>query len=226
MQKSVISLREVARRLGEFRKPKRIIDPDKLLSLLKSGALSAGFEFPGRKIVLWIPIPQNYWLTVHMHKFQSLGFQLDDPSSGTFTVRISEFSEELTKSVTQTVNDASKATEELSYAFAKSSRPYEVVITDKEWASYLERNDLRYPVLENKKTSGRHEKASWARLSVIIGAYLTKHFRETKEPLQPNKVAPLIHQLAENEEISDLPSIPTIRDHISNILKKANSLSK
>jgi hypothetical protein len=102
MQKSVISLREVARRLGEFRKPKRIIDPDKLLSLLKSGALSAGFEFPGRKIVLWIPIPQNYWLTVHMHKFQSLGFQLDDPSSGTFTVRISEFSEELTKSVTQT----------------------------------------------------------------------------------------------------------------------------
>ena len=225
MKRSVISFREVARRLGGFCKPKRLVDPDKLLSLLKSGELTAGFEYPGQNIVLWIPIPQTYWLATHMHKFHSLNIN-DDPRSGTFTVRISEFSEELTKSLTESVNDASKRADQLSYALANSNRPYEVVITDEEWASYLERNELRYPVLENKKTSGRHELASWARLSVIIGAYIVKHFRETKEPLRASKVAPLIHQMAENEEISDLPSTPTIEDHISKILNKANSLSK
>jgi hypothetical protein len=224
MKMSVISFREVARRLGELRKPRRIIDPDKLLSLLKSGELNAGFEFPGQNIAPWIPIPQNYWLTVHMHKFHSLNFDSYDSKSGTFTVRISEFSEELTKSLTESIKDASKIAAELSYALANSNRPYEVVVTDKEWASYLERNDLRYPILESKKAAGRHEKASWAHLSVIIGAYIVKHFRETKEPLRASKVASIIHQLAEDEEISDLPSTPTIEDHISNILKKANSL--
>jgi hypothetical protein len=40
MKRSVISFREVARRLGGFCKPKRLVDPDKLLSLLKSGELT------------------------------------------------------------------------------------------------------------------------------------------------------------------------------------------
>src|SRR5271165_2703113 len=55
----------------------------KLLGLLKTGELKAGFEFPGTK-VCWIPIPTSYWTGVSSHKFGSLRYiEHDKRKTGT-----------------------------------------------------------------------------------------------------------------------------------------------
>jgi hypothetical protein len=72
MVMETITLREVALRLAKIKSPATSkIDDGRLLSLLRSGDLKAGFEFPGAT-KRWVSIECNYWVTVDSQKFRSI----------------------------------------------------------------------------------------------------------------------------------------------------------
>ena len=231
-----ISLREVAKRLGRIlRLRKGQLPLSRLLRLLQSGDLKAGFLFPGH-IASWIPIPTAYWASVGTDKFRSLGYAKNDKhKTGTFKVQISPFADEYVRIVSQAVEKdrenkgkiQSTATvfDELKVAISAASDRYEVVIPECEWADYLARHELEEPASETKAKSGRHEKTGWRDLSVIIGAYIIKHYQTTKEQIKIEEASKKIYELAKDDNISNLPSAPTIKDTLSKIRSKAETIS-
>jgi hypothetical protein len=227
MSELVISLHEIAYRLGKFRRPPRPLDPETLLSLLKSEELNAGFHYPG-KVVLWIAIPSTYWLTVGGDKFRSLYYDADnEQKSGTFKVRIGQFAGEYLKalSLSKMGKDIATIQEEFQKALETGPHSYEVVITEDEWASYLKRHSLEYPLPEKRSTSGRHENPSWRDVSVIVSAYLIKHMQTTTEPVKLEHAADQIFNLAKEHNIANRPAAATIKDHLSKILATVETIS-
>ena len=69
---ATISLHDAGQRLAELHGSKEQIACGKLLSLLKTGQVKAGFQFPAGQTVLWITIPAHYWATVSSDKILKL----------------------------------------------------------------------------------------------------------------------------------------------------------
>jgi hypothetical protein len=232
---NTITLRDVAQRLARLPATQsgRVAD-SKLLGLLKSGDLNAGFVFPGR-VAMWIAIPETYWATVSSYAFRSIRRSDDDDrQTGTYQVRISRFASEYVLAMKHQINgehtlseEGTTATlyDELKSALSHSSRRFEVVIREQEWLSYLARNNINEPSPSSKSKQGRAEKTGWRELSVIIGAYLIKHRQTTSEEMKLHLAAEHIHSLAKSSEISGLPSAATIKDTLSKIRAKADEIS-
>jgi len=227
-----LTLREVARRLGQVGCPqpgKPAVS--KLLGLLKTGELKAGFEFPGTK-VCWIPIPTSYWTGVSSHKFGSLRYiEHDKRKTGTYEVRISDFVDEYMQVVSQqvlgTASDSTAALrDELKKALFAAQKAYEVGITAEGWANYLERHQISVSEVSQKSSAGRREKTSWSHLTPIIAAHmmtLDKRPDETRDHLY---IATRILEIAKKEGIRDLPVAETLRDIISKVFARADDLTK
>jgi hypothetical protein len=230
----VISLREVARRLPKVLKLPNKTAASRLLSLLKSGDLEAGFQFPGRA-TRWIPISTRYWVGIGTDKIQSLVHERGNKKrSGTYKVRISEFGDELVRAVKQGLDQdrtgnqsdtlASAILDEVQRALSVASDRYEVCITEDAWNDYLRRHNLEEPAPYIRRKGGRKEKPSWRELSIIIGAYLLKHNAVTQEEMKLEHAAQNIHKIALERGISELPAWQTIKDHLSQIRSEVDLL--
>lgn len=222
-----ITLREVALRLAKIKQPTtRRIDDGQLLSLLRSGDLKAGFEFPGAT-KRWVPIERDYWLAVDSAKFRSIRSDEDY----TFKVRLREFAE----GYSQLVFDDSPSEslkDEFRVALAAASRSYEVVLQAEEWKKYLGNHNLNEPPFDappSKGKGGRTPLAAWRRLSVIIPAYLLAHHEKTHQPPNHAEAARQIREIAINKERIDAKSVPaqdTIEDVIGDIYRRTESILK
>jgi hypothetical protein len=231
---TVISLREVARRLPKVLKLQNKTATSRLLSLLKSGDLEAGFRFPGRT-ERWIPISTKYWAGVGTDKMRCLLYEPSDKRKpGTYKVRISNFADELAQAMRQELHqDRAKNLDELYQTIldefrrtlSAASTRYEVVVTERAWNNYLLRHNLEEPTPSFKNKAGRPESPSWRALSIIIGSYLIKHQEITKEALKIEEAARAIHEIAKGEGVAGLPAWPTIKDVLSAIRAKAEKLS-
>jgi hypothetical protein len=231
----VISLREVARRLPRVLKLPGKIATGRLLGLLKTGHLDAGFRYPGRT-ERWIPISTKFWASIGTDKIRSLNYEAGNKRRpGTFKVRISDFADELIQAVSQELqrdqahndNDMSISAllNEFQSAISASSDRYEVVVREQDWVRYLQQHNLEEPVPLTKVRGGRYEKTSWRKLSVIIGAYLIKHYATTNEEMKTEEAARNIRNIAERDGLPDLPEWPTIKDVLSEIRSTSETLS-
>jgi hypothetical protein len=151
----VISLREVARRLPKILKLQNKTATSRLLSLLKSGDLEAGFRFPGRT-ERWIPISTRYWAGVGTDKIRCLLYERGNRRKpGTYKVRISNFADELVGAMRQELHQdradnqnymlVHAILDEFQGALAAASDRYEVVVTEHAWNNYLQRHNLEEP---------------------------------------------------------------------------------
>jgi len=230
-------LRDVARRLGRIQGSKKIADT-KLLSLLQEGELKAGFRFPG-SLAPWIPIPTGYWVSIGPDKFRTIHYVRDDDErTGAFKVPIRHFANEVVQVASQAIADsrqvqgekiqAELVLEEWRLALISTTNNYEVMITEQEWQSYLSRHDLVEPSVSHveSETRGRHEKTSWRKLSVIIGAYVIADERTSGEEFKPEFAAEKIHAIATNDGIRDLPALTTIEDVLNAIKARARTILK
>lgn len=238
MQKDqTTSLREIAVRLARFpiSKSRDKIADVRLLSLLKTGELSAGFHFPGL-VGSWIQIPVAYWLGVTGDKFRSIRYASGDKKrTGVFKVKISDFAQEYADLVLNASKSAAKSernrdltalfVEELRLAISAAAADYEVVILERDWEVYLQRNKLQEPPAHEKSKVGRHPKTSWRDLSIIIGAYLMKHCETEKGRLKIVEASKNIHKIATNDGIEDLPASDTIKDVLAKMKSMAETLS-
>jgi hypothetical protein len=225
MSELVVSLREIAVRLGKLQRQPRRLDTDRLLSLLQSGNLKAGFHYPAEPPV-WIAIALQHWLGVSSPDLRSLGSSDDDGRPGTYEVRIGAFASEFVESLRPRLTSGTPTGwKEFEDALRTASRQYEVVVMEREWHAYLKLNNLEYPPSEHRTLSGRPEKGSWRKLSVIIGAYLLKDMESTNKDLKIEAAAKIIHNRANEDGIQNLPSVATIRDCLSEIRKMAPDFS-
>jgi hypothetical protein len=220
-----ITLRDVARRLAPLRHSRDKVASDELLDLLKSGEITAGFRFPGCTI-LWIKIPVIYWVPFSSNKFRIIRHSSKKKNSGVLTVQLGEFAEDIVNQLNaQLENKKTKDLDEWKALLKATTLSYEVEITVSEWANYLNRHNLTEPDPEIKSKSGRHQMPGWRDLSVIIGAYIIKHHSIEKEPIKLGEASIKIHQIAQAEKIIGLPSAPTIKEVLSNILSRAETIS-
>ena len=117
------------------------------------------------------------------------------------------------------------AADELKALLRATNRQYEVEVAESAWADYLRRKNLSEPAPEEKSKSGRPEKVGWRALSVIIGAYIIKHYQTTNEQIKVEEASEKIHEIAKADNIPDLPAAPTIKEVLSKIRWKAETLS-
>ena len=176
-----ISLRDIGRRLAPLQQSRDKVASDELLSLLKSGEIAAGFRFPGSAI-LWVKIPTHYWAQVTSAEFRQIRHSRNRKNSGVYTVSPGDFAEDIVTQVNEQLEKKkSEASEEWKAVLKATTRSYEVEITEREWADYLVRHNLTEPGPEIKSKSGRNQKKGWRDLSIIISAYIIKHYETMKE---------------------------------------------
>jgi hypothetical protein len=215
---SIVSLSEISYRLGQFYSPPRKAANERLLSLLKSGELKAGFYYLSEQPV-WIALASKYWLSV-----SSDGFLLtDDAEAKTKTIRIGELAGEFLRVLCPNSTAITPATwKEVENALRTASTRYEVVVQENDWSAYLTRNRLEYPPKESRTRVGRPEKPSWRKLAVIMGAYMMERTGYDPEQIKLASEAQEIYERAEKANINDLPSVETISDCLSEIRKEVN----
>jgi hypothetical protein len=226
-----ITLRDVALRLARLPKSGtgKIAD-GKLLGLLKSGELKAGFHFPG-EFASWIAIPPSYWAGISSDKFRSIRTSRTNRDRiGTFKVRLSQVANECVDVIFQHLNIEKDGKDdavwrEVKATLAAASRRYEVCIPEQDWEDYLQRHHLEEPAPDTKRKAGRRQKEGWRHLCVLVGAYLVKHRRMTTEEPKFEEAARQIHKIGKDEAIPGLPAWPTIKGAISEIYAKADTLS-
>jgi hypothetical protein len=100
----------------------------------------------------------------------------------------------------------------------------EVVIQASECEEYLRRHKFTEPAFFEppaKGKGGRHPKAAWRDLSVIISAYLLAHHAERHQPPAYDAAAEQIYKIATNKGIdaNSLPQPGTLKNVISEIFK-------
>jgi hypothetical protein len=167
-----IPLRDIGRRLAPLQRSRDKVASDELLSLLQTGEISAGFRFFGRTI-FWIKIPAHYWTKVSSNKFRNIRYSSKKKNSGAFKVRLGQFADDIVIQVNEQLeNKKIEASDEWKAVLKATTHTYEVEITEREWADYLNRNNLTEPGPEIKSKSGRNQKPGWRNLSIIIGAYI------------------------------------------------------
>ncbi len=225
-----IPLRDAALRLARLPKSGtgKIAD-GKLLGLLQAGDLQAGFHFPG-EFASWIPISRTYWAGVSSDKFRSIRRSEKDKSSGTFKVRLSDVADEYVKVMSQRSEIDQRGTadniwHEIKATLAVASHRFEVLIREQDWDDYLKKHNLEEPILVGKSKGGRRQKEGWRQLCVLVGAYLIKHHRTTKEGLKIEEAAKQIHKMGKDLDIPGLPAWSTIKAALSDIYSKADNIS-
>lgn len=222
---ATISLHDAGRRLAELHSSREPVACGRLLGLLKSGEIKAGFQFPAGRASSWITIPANYWTKVSSNKFKIIRYSRTSSKSGAFRVGLGEFPEEVVAEVNEASSHEQAASDKWKGVLAATSHRYEVAILEADWTAYEKQNPPSEPVLVKKSKSGRHEKTGWRALSVIIGAYIIKHYQETHEHIKIEEASKKIHKLAEADKIPDLPAAPTIKEALSSILSRADAIS-
>jgi hypothetical protein len=222
---ATISLHDAGRRLAELHSSREPVACGRLLGLLKSGEIKAGFQFPAGHASLWITIPELYWSRVSSDKFKVIRYSKTSSKSGAFRVGLGEFSEEVVAEVNEASSHEQAASDKWKGVLAATSHRYEVAILEADWTAYEKQNPPSEPVLVKKSKSGRHEKTGWRALSVIIGAYIIKHYQETHEHIKIEEASKKIYKLAEADKIPDLPAAPTIKEMLSKIHARAEKIS-
>jgi len=86
MSEQTMTLRDAAQSLARAKNPKATgIQSSKLLNVLRSGNLKAGFYFLNG--TAWIEIPLRHWHDIGSDKFRRIGRNPDNPKSGTYKIR-------------------------------------------------------------------------------------------------------------------------------------------
>jgi hypothetical protein len=222
-----LTLREVALLLGKIGRLSRgKPDVPRLLALLKAEALKAGFVFPGTQ-EYWIPITKSYWAGVDSRKFGVLRYKADNPRTGTYQVRITDFVDEYLQMVSQETMETNALLEEMKKALSAAQRRFEVVITNEEWTKYLEQNQIPTSALQKKSYAGRPPKDVWRQLVPIIAAHMMTLDKRAGKPPDHLAIATSIHALASKEgSINSLPAVDAIRDVISKAFAQAEKLPR
>lgn len=222
-----LSLREVLKRLARIDGlPKKKTSVDKLLTLLRAGQIKAGFIFPASELI-WISIPQEYWVSLPKKRVQSLRYSSEESGSGTYEVRINDFVDQYMDAVLQLVDSAASDQEtrvvgEWKRALSCSQKRYEVAVRAHDWKDYLVRNNIAEPAI--RETRGRHQKESWRDLAAIIAARMMT-LDPSKSP-DHHSIAGMILEMAKKEDIPNLPAVETLADVISRVFAKAKKLKK
>ncbi len=222
---ATISLHDAGRRLAELHGSREQVACGRLLGLLKSGKIKAGFQFSAGRAVSWITIPAHYWAEVTSDKFKMIRYSKTSSKSGALKVRLGQFAEEVVAQVNEAPGHDQAASDKWKEVLAATSHRYEVAIMEAEWAAYEKQNLPSGPVLVKKSTSGRDEKKGWREVFVIIGAYIVKHYEITSEQIKIEEASKKIHEIAKAQGIAGLPEAPTIRGELSKIRAKAETLS-
>jgi hypothetical protein len=215
MPEETITLRESARRLARIRSPKGTkIESGKLLNVLRSGELKAGFYLLDGTV--WIEIPDAYWRGINTNKF-AIGRKRGDSKSGTYRVKANKFPNQvastLYNSQQTSERQSSPSRERLVAVIEETTKWYEVTIKTKDFLEYLQRKGLE----ENKSTSnvGAPRKA-WREVCSYMAAYFAAHQRDRgPEPLKIKQAKEDIHKFAKDDDVKNLPAEDTIREEIS-----------
>jgi hypothetical protein len=220
-----ISLHDAGRRLAELHRSKEQVACGRLLSLLKTGEINAGFQFSAGSTLSWIAIPAHYWAKVSSDKFKIIQYSRTNPKSGALTVRLSEFPEEIVTQLNEAPGHEQAASDKWKEVLAATSHRYEVAIIEADWIAYEKQNPLSEPAPKTKLKPGRPQK-NWKELCVIIGAYIIKHHQVSPEDkIKVEPASEVIHKIAEDDNIFDLPTAPTIKEALSSILSRAEVIS-
>jgi hypothetical protein len=210
---STLTLRTVARELGAFLNPDRPRTADvKLLGLLRSGQIKAGFDFPGL-VTRWISIPEPYWMRISSDEFA----RIRRSDARAYKVRLSLFAAEYLEVIEHDEGGApsKQGLNELKAALKTASHQYEVVIRERDWNEYKERYSISAsPQTKRRDRRGTREKTSWGHLLPIVAGYLMMLVGKNKHQ-DYEAVAEMVLQLARNEGIEDLPLADTIADKVA-----------
>jgi hypothetical protein len=213
-----ITLREAARRLARIANPKgRTIQSSKLLNVLRSGELKAGFYFLDG--TAWIEIPDAYWRGINSNKFR-IGRKRGDSKSGTYRVKANEFPIQVVSALCGSEQTSERQSipsrERLVAVIEETTKWYEVTIKTKDFLEHLPGNGLE----ENKATSnvGAPRKA-WREVCRYMAAYFAAHQRDRgAELLKIKQAKEDIHKFAKDDEVKNLPAEDTIKEEISKAL--------
>jgi hypothetical protein len=212
-----ISLRDAIKHLSP--NPKNL-EYGKLLGFLKTGHIKAGFRCPASGLP-WVEIQIAFWSGVHSAKFKTqLRFNVDDPSSGAFLIRLADFATDIGQLIGQGSEPAAWVE-----VLAATKKQYEVEILQDEWLRFTKASPESVPRQSLRSPRGRDEKESWRRLSVLIGAYVLKHSQSGVGKPNIEAAAGRIHEIAEKEKIPDLPKAPTIQNVVSEIYALLKTIS-
>jgi hypothetical protein len=223
---ATISLHDAGCRLAALHGSRERVACGKLLGLLKMGEIKAGFQFRTGRTLSWITIPAHHWAAkVSSDKFKMIRYSKNIRKSGALTVRLGDFPEEVVDQVNEAPGHEQASSDKWKAVLAVTSHRYEVAILEADWIAYEKQNPPSEPKPKKKSTSGRRQKTGWRDLSVIIGAYIIKHYQETHEHIKIEEASKNIHRLAEADEIPDLPAAPTIKGVLSKIRAKAEEIS-
>jgi hypothetical protein len=220
MPEQTMTLRDAAQSLARAKNPKaKGIQSSKLLSLLKSGELKAGFYILGGS--MWIEIPLAHWETIGVDKLR-IGRSRDDPKSGTYKLSLSKFSPEVAKVICKQLDgnerssdhDASSKIELLTAVVDSATKSYEVTVKTEDFKEYLHIHGLEEPITTAK--GGRHQKEGWRDVSSYMAAYMAAHQRDRPEDhFAAENSAEEIFQLAQDGHVPDLPSAASIKAQVS-----------
>jgi hypothetical protein len=228
MEMETVTLRHIALQLAKFNDRKsRGINYVKLLGLLQSGQLKAGFYFPGREM-RWVPIEPSYWQTVPSKKLKSVRRD----GGEVFKVRIGDFGRTYVDMLKADRPESKKlsiesAMQEFEVALLASSESHEVLVPLAEWDRYLKGRGISEST-GSKARGGRHPKAAWNELAVYIAAYLHAYHQKHKQPVNYETAAKEIHKFAIDDGIdpASLPASGTIKDVISKVYVAAQNILK
>jgi hypothetical protein len=222
---ATISLHDAGRRLAELHGSREQVACGRLLGLLKTGQIKAGFQFSAGSTLSWIAIPAHYWAKVSSNKFKIIRYSKTSPKSGALTVRLSEFAEEVVTQLNEAPGHERAASDKWKGVLAATSHRYEVAIIEADWIAYEKQNPPSEPAPKKKSKLGRPPK-NRKELCVIIGAYIIKHHQVSPEAkIKVELASEVIHKIAEDDKIFDLPTAPTIKEALSSILSRAETIS-
>jgi hypothetical protein len=224
MPEQTMTLRNAAQSLAHAKNPKaREIQSSKLLNLLKSGELKAGFYILGGS--MWVEIPLAHWETVGADKFR-IGRSRDDPKSGTYKLSLSNFSPEVAKVVSKQLDENDKSLDRhtsskigiLAAVVEAAAKSYEVTVKSKEFTEYLHSQGLEEPLAAPK--GGRYQKEGWRDVSSYMAAYMAAQQRDRPEDhFTAENSAEEIFQLAKGANVADLPSSAGIKEQVAKAMK-------
>jgi hypothetical protein len=218
-----ISLRDAGRRLALSNRANETVAFGRLLALLKSGQIQAGFQFPLQDTVAYIRIPTHYWPTVSSEKFKIIRVAKSNPRSGAYKVKIRQFPAEVAAQVVKTVKPE-RRDEAWQAILAATAQAYEVVILESDWSAYEQSCPMLPVQAVRKSNAGRKEKEGWRDLIDFVGAYIVKHYQDSKEPIKSDPAAERIRNLAHDAGVFDLPEKSTISDKLDKIKQIARTI--
>ena len=226
MPEETMTLRDAARRLARIRNPKgRGIESSKLLGLLRSGELKAGFYILDGKA--WIEIPLTHWATTPGNKFRRIGRIRHEPKSGAYPVRANEFPDQVARTICKEIEVNERALgqhenqpnlEAITAVVDAAAKSYEVTIKTKEFSDYLQRQGMEETITTAK--GGRPEKEGWRGVCRYMAAYMAAHYRDLPTAhLKIKESSDEIFRLANEDDVPDLPTADTIKEEVSKAIK-------